>query len=450
MATRKRIDAGEIHDAEAHRVSLVRRGANGIPFRIVKEDGDMGIDLNSLNLFKGSPKPAVTAVIVSKDADQEAAKAALSKQGFEVENVETTDEAVIYRQPTKMKVSDQVVYKADDTIAYEVVNVSKFFDPMDLETTDFKQLMNTEGFMPSLGMAMDVVGRAVMNTLDQASSPDEAASKIEKVFSDAQTFIAQAARNLPQDVFKTIDIDAHKDAGGGTEAAGEDTHQVKGSKLASVLNDAVKAEVDNRAGSDADESQRSEAEDQVLNEMAENSGEARGFGNISVSTVQQILRAGIDCPPMPRLEGFASVLSSVSVDDLVEAGKEDGCNYDTEEKSADGCGCSDCGCQKGSGTEAEADSESNQAETPQVVKEMQEALKGLQESMDGISKELAETKSEVQKTTERVEKTESRLVETEKAVGSEVPAEPEADRLRKAGDGKAAGPPLMDTGLTRQ
>ena len=49
--------------------------------------------------------------------------------------------------------------------------------------------------------------------------------------------------------------------------------------------------------------------------------------SISVSTVNQILNGSIDCPPLARLEGFASALS-VSIGRLISAAEGDGCEYD--------------------------------------------------------------------------------------------------------------------------
>ena len=53
---------------------------------------------------------------------------------------------------------------------------------------------------------------------------------------------------------------------------------------------------------------------------------ARAAG-ISTGTVNQILNAEINCPPLRRLEGFAEVLG-VSTDAVIRAAEGDGCNYE--------------------------------------------------------------------------------------------------------------------------
>lgn len=59
---------------------------------------------------------------------------------------------------------------------------------------------------------------------------------------------------------------------------------------------------------------------QIVEEMADAAG-------ISESTVNQILRGEINCPPINVLEGFARVLK-VSVKRLTDAAERDGCEYD--------------------------------------------------------------------------------------------------------------------------
>jgi len=87
-----------------------------------------------------------------------------------------------------------------------------------------------------------------------------------------------------------------------------------GENLARLLNERL----DELA--DGDDDRRGE----LIQEMADNSGEARGVGTISVSTVNQILRGEIDCPPVPRLEGFARVLD-LTQERIFGAAEADGC-----------------------------------------------------------------------------------------------------------------------------
>ena len=81
----------------------------------------------------------------------------------------------------------------------------------------------------------------------------------------------------------------------------------KGMNLADTLNEII--------GDDDDRTD-------TIESMASEAG-------IEASTVNQILNGEIDCPPMNRLESFASALG-VSVQSLVDAAAADGCAYDME------------------------------------------------------------------------------------------------------------------------
>lgn len=90
----------------------------------------------------------------------------------------------------------------------------------------------------------------------------------------------------------------------------------KGASLAKLMNDRIE-----RMLSADEDLTRAD----IVAEMAANSGNARGFGRISVSTVNQILAGDINCPPRPRLEGFAEVLD-ITIKRLISAAEKDGCS----------------------------------------------------------------------------------------------------------------------------
>lgn len=87
----------------------------------------------------------------------------------------------------------------------------------------------------------------------------------------------------------------------------------RGTSLAAFLNDRI----DEMAGDDMPRSD-------IIAEMAAAAG-------IESGTVNQILNAEIDCPPLSRLEGFAEALD-VSVDSVIGAAEEDGCEYERMRK----------------------------------------------------------------------------------------------------------------------
>lgn len=105
-----------------------------------------------------------------------------------------------------------------------------------------------------------------------------------------------------------------------------------GSSLASAL----QAKIDMILAEDEESSQA---------EIVESIAEAAG---IDAGTVNQILNGDINCPPLERLEGFASALS-MSMDEIVTAAEADGCAYgadDEEDPEASLKDCVDCNKEK--------------------------------------------------------------------------------------------------------
>ena len=90
----------------------------------------------------------------------------------------------------------------------------------------------------------------------------------------------------------------------------------KGASLAKLMNDRIERMLN--ANEDLTRAD-------IIAELAANSGNARGFGRISPGTVNEILTGKINCPPRPRLEGFAEVLD-LPIGRLISAAERDGCN----------------------------------------------------------------------------------------------------------------------------
>jgi len=83
----------------------------------------------------------------------------------------------------------------------------------------------------------------------------------------------------------------------------------KGTALARILNSGIDGQVD-------DDTNKGD----IVSRMARAAG-------ISSGTVNQILNADINCPPISRLEGFSSALG-ISMARLRSAAESDGCEYD--------------------------------------------------------------------------------------------------------------------------
>ena len=202
------LSVNELTDTRLDFVSLVKRGANRVPFRIVKEDQTDMLDLQKIGerLFKqASTTPIVTAALVRKGADLEAMKARLVKAGLTVDQLSEGENLHIFTQ-TDASPTDQGIIKMDDDLGLVVSGVTKAFRSYNFEDTSFGEILSTEGFYPSVGLARDVLTTTIYNAMEKAESPGEAATAITKAIDDFRGYVGTLLTSLPVHAFKAEGI----------------------------------------------------------------------------------------------------------------------------------------------------------------------------------------------------------------------------------------------------
>jgi hypothetical protein len=197
MKTLKTVSANALTDVQVNRISLVRRGANRIPFRLLKGDTDM-LDLS--RLFKSDLEASrVTAVVVRKGAE-EAAKARLTAAGLSVANPEEGDESTIFHQGKNPEAGD-IIVKMDEDVGV-VVHVAKGFKPYEFQSEGFKQSMKVEGFYPSVTTAFDTLRTVMHRALEKSTSPEDAVGNVAAAIDDFKGYVGKLTSSLPKSAFQ--------------------------------------------------------------------------------------------------------------------------------------------------------------------------------------------------------------------------------------------------------
>lgn len=173
---------------------------------------------------------------------------------------------------------------------------------MDVETFLFGEEILKEGFVDRIVETSD--------KKDKAQAVQIASGSIENCLSQMKK--SEAADNDLEQAAASIDT---------SFSASGDFDPVAGEKLGAFLNRTI----DRMAGDDSEERSR------LIRRMASAAG-------IAEDTVRQILNGSIVCPPIARLRAFAGVLD-VSLQSIVNAAEQDGCDYSEEEDSAKDGGC---------------------------------------------------------------------------------------------------------------
>lgn len=210
--------ATKMTGAQVSHISLVERGANRIPFKVVKQEKDMsafqGLDLGGLFSRRKSEKkdePMVVAVVTMKGESLDSVKKQVEDAGFTVADMhEMEDGSVVFKQgevDLDEAMADSVVVRLNDHIAL----VTKGFSPYNMDVTadgvSFADQCAAKGFYPGVNSIMETLSDAVRSVVYSAKTPAEAKAGVTKLFSEASAYTAAFVGGLPQKAFKLEKMD---------------------------------------------------------------------------------------------------------------------------------------------------------------------------------------------------------------------------------------------------
>ncbi|MGK9084916.1 hypothetical protein KXR64_16805 [Brucella intermedia] len=237
------IKATELVGTDVNFVSMVKRGANRIPFRITKGDEPMDLyKIGRMLLNKGEPEvPEVVAAIVQPGVDATALAQTFKDAGLDPLQYTPVekDGVVVIAKENADAAKDTVVIKANEGVAFVVSNMKKAFMDYDYESKDFLTVLKTNGFYPTLCAAHDAFATTVSNILYEATSPSEAAQAISKAADDFKTYVTAMASSLPVQAFKMEVALAKADAGKNGTGAGFEAGKGTGTTPSATADDAA-------------------------------------------------------------------------------------------------------------------------------------------------------------------------------------------------------------------
>ncbi len=207
--TRKKviIQARELSEMDVNIISLVKRGANRIPFRIVKSDGETTMNLSNLFVWKQAPQlPAVVAVVLAKSANQEVYTKALAEGGFEVDHVTEGENETVTLMFTKSdEMTDAIALKISDDAALIVVGVEKGLLSFP-DSNSFIENITKAGFAPSYHIANEILNETVGNIIFSEGDAAETKEAVSKAISDFGGYIEAILSTIPVQAFKAEEI----------------------------------------------------------------------------------------------------------------------------------------------------------------------------------------------------------------------------------------------------
>ena len=189
----------EMKNADVRYISLVKRAANRMPFRVVKSDKEhqMGIDLSSLGriIKKADKNPIVAGLVVFQQEDMASIEAAVKAEGFNVEAViKNEDGTIIYSQVEDIK--DVTIVRLSDSMAVLMQNIDTQAAAMS-EAANFNAEFPAEGFFQS-----EVVAKAALEATVSGLIQKGEVAGIAAVTEQFTAYVAALTAAVPEAVFK--------------------------------------------------------------------------------------------------------------------------------------------------------------------------------------------------------------------------------------------------------
>jgi len=244
-----KMQGSELKKVDIEFLSLVRRGANRAPFKVIKAEdggvtGDRGM-LGAVTKFFQMSEPVARVVAVFVD-NQALAKAApnLADAGFDLSAHETVDGCTLFKFEGFDTAKEVIMVKSEPSIGFAVANVGAFADTF-CGSLSFDPSVAQTGFYPGPNEAMKAMQVAV--NVEKADSTN--------TLDAFHAYTKSIAKALPQAIAKFEA--AQRGFGGGTT---EITEVAKAASVlaAAILKDAhpgrggVKEEAKAQAGSSSD------------------------------------------------------------------------------------------------------------------------------------------------------------------------------------------------------
>lgn len=198
------VPANKLENVDVDYISLVARGANRVPFRIIKSQEHGMINLTNLKtLLKKTAvvkKQELYGVVLPKAlADNEQVMAAVAKAGIAIDKKVEKDGVVLLKQQDGEAGDKAVTLKLSDNVAI----VLKGFYGMP-EGADFNEILKTQGFYPGFSMATEALYMAVRNVLmdETTKSTDDAVKKVDSALDQFHTYVVSILSEVPPSAFK--------------------------------------------------------------------------------------------------------------------------------------------------------------------------------------------------------------------------------------------------------
>lgn len=221
--------ANKMSDAHVSHISLVERGANRIPLKIVKEEKQGMSKFASLDLGNfgavfarkaEKPAPAIVGIVAMKGEGFESIKKQVEAAGFAVADMtENADGSVVFKQGDIE--GDSTLVRLNDHVALVCKGFSPYNMDINSDGVTFADVCAAQGFYPGINTIMEVLASSVRDTVYASASPADAKTQVGKLFGEAQAYVSAFLAGMPVKAFKMEGIVPEVVEGAGDGVTGD-------------------------------------------------------------------------------------------------------------------------------------------------------------------------------------------------------------------------------------
>ncbi|QWS69911.1 transport and binding protein [Vibrio phage vB_VpS_PG28] len=208
MARTVTVRARALKDADSHFISIVDKGANRLPIRMLKNEDDSMINmgLNVAKLFnrqKAEAKPEAVGIIVGAPLAAGFA-AALKAEGYETVEIVDCGQEDLRFVSTKSEVNLEDAIKLnglDRAIVLE--NGQKMLKDWGFDDDNtFAASVAANSFYSTMHSAMDTLGSAIYQKMEDAPMGTRPTEDVTKLLSDFSAYMLALLNTVPETAFK--------------------------------------------------------------------------------------------------------------------------------------------------------------------------------------------------------------------------------------------------------
>lgn len=197
--------ANELKDASAAFISFVKKGANGEPLRVLKEDVS-GLTAALSSVSKSGDAGGHPVFFSAKTEEAAGAlEEVLVAQGFKTDNVLDTEHGTVFMQAGAVP-ADVIMVELEPGVHMAVgglpIKKADLYGCSGEEATQFENVMGTEGAVPMVNTVMDALRTSVCASLRVAKTSADARQSVAGALRGAANYLDGIIGMIPITAFK--------------------------------------------------------------------------------------------------------------------------------------------------------------------------------------------------------------------------------------------------------